>query len=154
MIKDIKLKATTNPPGILPPDKYELFKGLVGKTVINLSSRALTVDELEILSRGLTFSPTPSKPDYSEIWLDFKEFMRRLELRKFFEGINNEDPNPIDLKFREKSKWRPPVPNKTLEAFYRAIKNELVRRSIKPPPPHKSKKHHKKTGTGINFLEE
>ena len=36
----------------------------------------------------------------------------------------------INSQFRPKSNWRPPTPNKTLEAFYRAVKNDLAKKSI------------------------
>ena len=37
-----------------------------------------------MLEKGLTFCPTPKGPDKSEVWNDFKEFHRRLELAQFF----------------------------------------------------------------------
>jgi hypothetical protein len=74
------------------------------------------------LEKGLTFCPTPGRPDYSEIWLNFKEFHRKLEQKKLFKDNPTEEIPPIQRLFTPKS---PPVPNKTLEAFYRAIKNDL-----------------------------
>ena len=138
-VQTIKQQSQTHKPGILREDKYEHFQGLIGQTVINLSDRELTKAEFSILGKGLTFCPTPLRPDYSEIWSDFKEFHRRLELKKFFEGLEDNDPSPIDLKFKNKSTWRPPVSNKTLEAFYRAVKNDLIKYSKKPVKRPKTK---------------
>jgi hypothetical protein len=75
----------------------------------------------------LTFCPTPGRPDYSEIWLDFKEFHRKLELKKYFKDNPTDEIPRIQRLFSPKSKWRPPVPNKTLETFYRAVKNDLIK---------------------------
>jgi hypothetical protein len=81
-----------------------------------------------VLSKGLTFCPTPSTPDLSQIWLDFKDLHRRLELRQFFKDIDSTDNIQDDLgtKFAPKSNWRPPIPNKTLEAYRLAVRNDLT----------------------------
>ena len=50
---------------------------LVGHTVINLSD--LNLSESQV--KGLTFCPTPGPPNKAKIWMDFKEFHRRLCLK-------------------------------------------------------------------------
>jgi hypothetical protein len=104
------------PPGILRPG--QTFDDHIGNTVINLSDLALTKAQTEVLSKGLTFCPTPGSPDLSQIWLDFKDLHRRLELTQFFKDNESTDNRQNDLgaKFVPKSTWRPPIPNKTLEA--------------------------------------
>jgi hypothetical protein len=114
-IETIKQNAQDFAPGILKKEDYEKFKNLIGKTVINLSDFPISKNQELVLEKGLTFCPSPGRPDYSEIWLDFKEFHRKLELKKF----------------TPKSNWRPPIPNKTLEAFYRAVKNDLIQDNMR-----------------------
>jgi hypothetical protein len=81
-----------------------------------------------VLGKGLTFCPTPSTPDLSQIWLDFKDLHRRLELRQFFKDIDSTDniQDDHETKFAPKSIWRPPITNKTLEAYRLAVRNDLA----------------------------
>ena len=149
---DIELAAMNAPPGILPPNtKSESF---IGHNVINISNYVFNECQLKVLEKGLTFSPTPSGPDKSEIWNDFKEFHRILELAQFFKPTNEkfdleitqsiidfmnknaqeesedtptDDPyNEIHQTFKNKSCWRPNLPNKTLDTFTRASKMNLL----------------------------
>ena len=108
------------------------------------------------LKKGLTFCPTPKGPGKSEIWNDFKEFHRRLELVQFFRpNVQSEDNNlgisqniidfmnanqeqdnveqdtttnynDIHKSYKIKSSWRPNPPNKTLDTFKRAFKMNLL----------------------------
>jgi hypothetical protein len=126
-LQTIKQNALEFPPGILKKEDQSKFENLVGKIVINLSDLDITKEQEKVLEKGLTFCPTPGRPDYSEIWLDFKEFHRKLELKKFFKDNPTEEIPPIQRIFTPKSSWRPPVPNKTLETFYRAVKNDLIK---------------------------
>jgi hypothetical protein len=83
-IETIKQNAKDFPPGILKEEDKDKFNNLVGKIVINLSYLKITEKQEKVLEKGLTFCPTPGKPDFSKIWLDFKEFHRKLELKKYF----------------------------------------------------------------------
>ena len=74
----IELNAIIAPPGILPPGTK--FESYIGHNVINISKIDLNEHQLSALEKGLTFCPTPKGADKSEIWNDFKEFHRRLEL--------------------------------------------------------------------------
>jgi hypothetical protein len=131
-LETIKQNAVDYDPGILKNEDQEKFKNLIGKIVINLSDVEITLEQEKVLEKkGLTFSPSPGRPDYSEIWLDFKEFHRKLELKKFFADNPTDEIPQIQRKFTPKSNWRPPVPNKTLETFYRAVKNDLIQENMK-----------------------
>jgi hypothetical protein len=99
--------------------------------VINLSDILITEAQEKVLEKGLSFCPSPGRPDFSEIWLDIKEFHRKLEVKKFFQDNPTEETPSVKRKFSPKSSWRPPVPNKTLETYYRAIKNGLIKESMK-----------------------
>ena len=82
-IKDtLRFEAKSAQPGILPKDSQ--YDSYIGHTVINISNTTLTEHQIKALEKGLTFCPTPGKTDKSQIWLDFKESHRRLELMEFF----------------------------------------------------------------------
>ena len=76
ILNKIKEEAQTCPPGILPKGKS--MDSVVGRTVIKLSDTTLTKAQISALEKGLTFCPTPGPPNKSKIWMDFKEFHRRL----------------------------------------------------------------------------
>ena len=80
--EQIELSTLNAAPGILPKDTK--FESYIGHNVINLSNVQLSVYQLNSLKKGLTYCPTPGAPDKSQIWEDFKEFHRRLELMQFF----------------------------------------------------------------------
>ena len=84
----LKNEAKLSQPGILP--KNTKFESYIGHTVINLSNTTLEANQIRALEKGLTFCPTPGPPDKSQIWLDFKEFHRRLELMEFFSRDNTD----------------------------------------------------------------
>ena len=50
-------------------------------TVINLSNIQLSNAEMKLLSRGLTFVPTPQRIQWSEVQADMNDFARRLRLK-------------------------------------------------------------------------
>ena len=163
---DIELASINAPPGILPPDTT--FESYIGHNVINISNYELNEHQVSALEKGLTFCPTPKGPDKSEIWNDFKEFHRRLELMQFIrpqddqnnlmvsqsiidfmnenassdiqEEPNNDPYKSIHKHFNNKSSWRPNPPNKTLDAFKRAFKMNLLKDTVhKRPIPNLSK---------------
>ena len=153
-LNTLRSEAKQARPGILPKDTR--FESYIGHTVINLSNTELTEPQLKALEKGLSFYPTPGAPDKSQIWLDFKEFHRRLELMEFF-GRENKDNDlnihrsiidfmnqntsdtkeqpdiedtlnkEIQKKFKPKSGWKPSPPNRTLEVFQRSVKQEILK---------------------------
>ena len=86
ILDQIKQKAATSQPGILPTGKS--LRSVIGHTVINISDSHLTKPQIEALEKGLTFGPTPGPPDKSLIWTDFKDFHRRLVLKHYFYNDN------------------------------------------------------------------
>ena len=151
--EQLELAALNAQPGILPKDTK--FESYIGHNVINLSNVHLTEHQIRALEKGLTFCPTPNAPDKSQIWEDFKEFHRRLELMQFFKPQENQpevnisqsiidfmnenaktecnestiesDPyKEIHKNFKNKSSWKPSPPNKTLDSFKRAFKMDLL----------------------------
>ena len=90
----LRNEARESQPGILPKDTR--FDSYIGHTVINLSSTTLNQNQIKALEKGLTFCPTPGPPEKLQIWLDFKEFLRRLELVEFFNRDQKDTKDPID----------------------------------------------------------
>ena len=134
-------------PGILPKDTK--FDSYIGHTVINLSNTTLDQPHIKALQKSLTFYPTPGLPDKSQMWLDFKEFHRRLELVEFFNRDNTDKTDPLqnqsiidfmnnntqdesaakDMKFlknkkkmcKPKSGWKPSSPPPPLTENFRNL---------------------------------
>ena len=106
------------------------------ETVINLSTAQLSNTEIKLLSRGLTFVPTPKRINWSEIQADINDFARRLRLKEFFHQNNKTDStNPSDevKRFRCKGTWTPPNGrDAALDAFINAIENDIM--TCKPTP--------------------
>ena len=153
----LRLEAKNAQAGVLPPNTN--FDSYVGHSVINISKVQLSTAQTRALEKGLTFCPTPGAPDKSQIWLDFKEFQRRLELTHHFFDNNPVNNNDLDIdqeiidfmnenagtqeeetinkqinsQFKHKSNWRPNPPNKTLDNFQRAFKNDLLKQKIQKP---------------------
>ena len=94
-------------------------------TVINLSNVDLTEDEVLLLSRGLTFCPTPRHIDWAQIKADINDFSRRLRIKEFFYDNNNCDlePNP----FRLKSTWCPPANREpVLDVYIDSVERDIM----------------------------
>ena len=97
--------------------------------VVNLSTVDLSEAEVKLLSKGLSFYPTPQKIDWIELKADLEDFSRRLPLRlkEYFHGRESSnyvsDPNP----FKKKNSW---TPNKDrdleLELFIPLLKSDIL----------------------------
>jgi hypothetical protein len=77
----------------------------LGTSVVNLSSETLNENEISILSKGLSFIPTPKNINKETISSSLKEFERKIKLSYFF--YENESVKD-KLPFTEKSTWNPP----------------------------------------------
>ena len=77
------------------------------KHIKNLSDYKMTRDQINVLSRGLKFIPTPVTNTghvRAELLKDFNAFARRMRLQYIFHGKHKEQhPFPV------KSDWEPPV---------------------------------------------
>ena len=77
------------------------------KFLKNLSTDQLSDDQVNVLSRGLKFIPTPVTNKTiirRQLLRDFEQFARRMRLQYIFHGQNKES-HP----FHVKSNWMPPV---------------------------------------------
>ena len=98
-------------------------------SVINLSSCPLSTDEISILSRGLTFCPTPRHINWPEVSADIYDFSRRMRLAEYFfdENSNTHTPNEHDTPFHNKSTWNPPNDReRALNTFLDAVKLDIT----------------------------
>ena len=95
------------------------------KHIKNLSDYKLTRDQINVLSRGLKFIPTPVTNTghvRAELLKDFNAFARRMRLQYIFHGKDKEQ-HP----FHVKSDWEPPVqPSVALETYLEEVKLQLA----------------------------
>ena len=85
----------------------------------------MTRDQINVLSRGLKFIPTPVTNTghvRAELLKDFNAFARRMRLQYIFHGKDKEQ-HP----FHVKSDWEPPVqPSVALETYLEEVKLQLA----------------------------
>ena len=73
--------------------------------IINLTNLSLNQCQVSLLSRGLSFTPTP-RPNIEELKTDISDFERRIRLKEFFD-----EGNP---QMRNNSQWCPPPGRDTM----------------------------------------
>jgi len=116
---------------ITKANNKKLFQ-LKNNTVTNLSSYKLSLTELSLLNKGLTFVPHSDRINYNELHSDLLRFERKLQLHLFFhnENSDNEEDNDYEEnkhKFESNSKWWPKKLHPELTEFCRNLENVLYR---------------------------
>ena len=105
------------------------------KYIKNLSNLELTNDQINLLSRGLKFVPTPTTNETAlrkQLLTDFKDFARRMRLQFIYHG-KDKNIHP----FYVKSNWEPPVQQSvTLESYLEEIKIQLAHTPITKAIPN------------------
>ena len=71
--------------------------------VINLSRITLTTNQINILAKGLKFTPTPRNSNFNEIKDDISDFCRKLRLTEELFDKDNDDESVV----RNRSKYNP-----------------------------------------------
>ena len=73
----------------------------------NLSNHKLTLAEITVLNKGLTFSTTESKINEVELDNDMQRFERKLQLYYFFNKDSDEPDTefPEQRLFEQNTKW-------------------------------------------------
>lgn len=98
----------------------------------NLSTHQLSDDQVNVLSRGLKYIPTPVTNKTTmrrQLLRDFEQFARRMHLQYIFHGKDKE-PHP----FHVKSNWMPPVQQSiALESYLENVKAQLADIRVKKP---------------------
>ena len=99
----------------------------VPSTVINLSGVHLSEDEVKLLSKGLSFCPTPRRADKDEILDDLESYFRRLRLKEFFlDNEEHSDDDDAQPRFRPLSTWMPPKGgDAALETYIRKFRADV-----------------------------
>lgn len=100
--------------------------------IVNLSSHNLTQEQIELLSLGLKFTPTPQS-NQDSIKADTKEFTRKLRLGEFF---LDEEKNTDESVVRNKSNFVPPRGrNRVLDTYIDNLiaASEIVEHSNQRP---------------------
>ena len=99
--------------------------------VINLSGAALDNDKINLLSRGLSFCPTPRQVNKEEVLDDLEGYFRRLRLNEFFLDEDDEeisDDAEIQAGFRPPSRWMPPKGrDAALETYIKKVRTDVER---------------------------
>lgn len=94
--------------------------------VVNLSSRTLTEAENSLLSKGLSFCPTPAGIDTYTLKKDVLEYVRRKRLKEYFYKDDDVAGNFSDVPaLRKKSHW---CPEKKRDMFLEAYAAALERK--------------------------
>ena len=104
------------------------------------------MEEKTLLSKGLSFCPTPTQLDENQLLDDLESFFRRLRLKEFFldpeEEYEEEEERNI---FRTPSKWMlPKRRDAVMETYVNGIRQETlqqlqrqrtkwVRNNLSPP---------------------
>ena len=87
----------------------------------NLSDTQLTAEQINLLSRGLKFIPTPVTKENQirrQLLSDFNQFARRMRLQYIYHDQNTEQP-----PFHVKSSWIPPIQRSVaLETYLEEVK--------------------------------
>ena len=91
--------------------------------VVNLSGVPLSDAELSLLSKGLSFCPTPPKPDAFKMEMDLEDFYRRLRLKDFYHSDSEDAERPPLDPFKPKKKRGTPHVNRepALETYIQAV---------------------------------
>ena len=129
------------------------------KSVVNLSKRILTDVEVSVLSKGLSFCPTPNKLDPGIMRSDLDKLHRNMRIKSHFDKIGKEGKkkNNIDDQgndkvgnnlfatkpfkhqtFKMKSKWGGPIVVGNLEAFIAANEMDFQQRPDVPQPSRRN----------------
>jgi hypothetical protein len=89
----------------------------------NLSNLELSTDEINVLSKGLKFIPSPGEPRFYDLAKALADLRRSMNLRIYFRN-NNRDAIP----FVTKSNWNPPIlESMPLKNYFNKTKYELKR---------------------------
>ena len=85
--------------GRIVHEKYvnSILNNTVTPKIVNLSDYDLTPSEISLLKKGLNFCPTPSFPDFLDLEVNIRDFVRLLLLKDKF-GTNNNQSSEYLVK--------------------------------------------------------
>ena len=95
--------------------------------VVNLSTVDLSEAEVKLLSKGLSFCPTPQRIDWIELKADLEDFSHRLWLKEYFHSCESSNYVSDSNPFKKKNSW---TLNKDrdlrLELFIQLLKSDIL----------------------------
>lgn len=95
---------------------------LLKETVINISEKELSDDQIGVLSKGLSFVPTNA----FGLKMDLFKCFRQMKLRFFFfKSVSDSSSRPTP--FRPKSTFCPHVSNHTIHTFCRLVEQDVMK---------------------------
>ena len=98
------------------------------QVVVHLSSRVLTPAEMSLLSKGLSFCPTPKEVDMFALKKDMFDFVRRLRLKEYYCGDESVDGDFSDQPvFRKRSTW---CPERNMDAIFETYVSLLEKKIL------------------------
>ena len=107
--------------------------------MVNILEVKVSPEETSLLSRGLNFAPQPPRVNKFQLKKDLEAFSHRLRLREFFynsDSSDDEDYNPEQQRFKEKSTWNQ-LKNRdpSLETYLKAVEKDTwnISKSEKRP---------------------
>lgn len=91
--------------------------------VINLSNKDLSIRELPILNKGLTFIPTPNKNiAINSLKICLERFFKKMTTTYYFHNNTNETKDPLYTR----TNWQPPhIKNPKLLNYFQLTSIEL-----------------------------
>ena len=97
----------------------------VSDNVFNLSRRNNTDDKLSMLSKNLSFVPTPEKIDRWQVKNNLTKFGRNIRSTMYF--LNEPSPSFSEvLAFKTPSKWTPNIKDTHLVLFPSEVEDEIM----------------------------
>ena len=110
---------------IEPRSTKGLLKGFFCSDVVfNLSNKILYGTEINVLGKGLGFTPTPSFINESDFKRDFEDFARKMRCKWYFRNDITENFSQLPA-FRNKSNWNPPKGHPALEMFLSQYEKDI-----------------------------
>ena len=95
----------------------------VSDCVFNLSKKVLSQTEINVLEKGLGFSPTPSFINEADLRRDFNESSRKMRCKWYFRTKTQSSKEIPTL--HSKSTWNPPKGSPALELFLNKTKQNF-----------------------------
>ena len=115
-------------------NSIKAYTSQYNKNIIhNLSDHILTEDELSVLTKGLSFVPTPTKTFKQDTNRSWNKFKTHMLTQYFFRNNIHDKISP----FKRKSSWTPPPSdNPTLTNFFTRTEQDLISLTIPGRKPY------------------
>lgn len=98
--------------------------------ILNLSKLFTpSVAQIQLLEKGLSFIPRPSKYDWEELHRDLHRYHRRIKIIDYFHHKPNSQPKP----FTHPSNWEPPTEQLTKTIQIHLKNNRQTLHTYRPP---------------------